>query len=209
MRPAAHCGLLLALAGQLAIVSVAHGQDELRVGTGTGLPGGSAKVALRVRDLAGTLLDEGDGPGLEIQGFALRIEYPAAAITSCDFFRAGVTSGQPPLMSSVGRGAGYCYVLFAFSETNAPLTFTLDRPPPGDTVGNFLLGLSPGLVLGDGFAVSAVASTAILDNGQGTLSETPQNGHLAIADGWVEVTTLVFQDGFESGDLTGWSEARP
>lgn len=206
MTRAARAALVLAALALLA--GAARGQDELRVGTGKGLPGGFAEAALTVRDLAGTLLDEGDGPGLEIQGFALRIEYPAASVTSCDFHQAGVTRGKPALMSSVGRGAGYCYVLFAFEEGAAPLLFTLGRAAPGDTVGNFRLGLAADLPLGSSFALTPVASTAILDNGQGTLSETPQNGHLAVAAGVVLITPEIFRDGFESGGLAVWSERR-
>lgn len=202
--------IILGLAGlaAVAISAAASAQDELRAGTGKGLPGRWAEVPLTVRDLGGTLLDEGDGPGLEIQGFALRIEYPAAAVTSCDFLQAGVTRAKPTLIGSTGRGSGYCYVLFAFQETTAPLTFRLGRPAPGDLVGNFRLGLAADLAVGTGFTVTTVPANALLDNGQGTLSESTTNGHLALVDGLVQVTAEIFRDAFEDGGIGDWSETR-
>lgn len=201
--PRAIVALLLAAA---AVPAAA--EDELSAGAGRGLAGRSAEIALSVRDRAGTLLDEGDGAGFEIQGFAVRIEYPAASVTSCDFVQAGVTLGKATLMSSVGRGAGYCYVLFAFAQDQAPLTFRLDRPAPGDLVGNFRLGLAASLALGESFAVTLVAATALLDNGEGTLSESVANGHLVLVAGSVTVSRAILADAFESGTLAGWSELR-
>lgn len=191
-----------------AVAPPAAAQDELSAGHGRCLPGRSADVALSVRDRAGTLLDEGDGAGFEIQGFAVRIEYPAASVTSCDFVQAGATLGKATLMSSVGRGAGYCYVLFAFAQDQAPLAFRLDRAAPGDLVGNFRLGIASSLALGDSFPVTLVAATALLDNGEGTLSESVANGHLVLVAGSVTVSRAILADAFESGTLAGWSEAR-
>ena len=94
-------------------------------------------------------------------------------MTSCDFFQAGVTLAKPTLMGSSGSGRATATCSSRSAQEPPLLAFRLGRAAPGDLVGNFRLGIArPCLALGASFTVTVARATALLDNGQGTLSES-------------------------------------
>jgi hypothetical protein len=166
-------------------------------------------VPLSIRDAAGTLLDEGSGPDGEIQGFAFRVDFaPFDEIAAVDFQQAGVTAGATPVFPVVQTFPDHAVVLLSFDETTDPLAFTLGAPPPGDLVGRLTFTLAAPLPPAAVIALTVQSMTATLVNGSATLSETVANGHLAVADGALR-SLLLFADGFESGDTSGWSVTVP
>ena len=202
MRTLAALTLFLALAGPPA----ASGQDVLGVAAIGGLPGQTRDVPVTIRDLAGTLLDEGDGTDLEIQGFAFRLDFaPSEHVTAVTFVQAGVTAGLTPVFPVITPAADHIIVLMSFDEGTAPLVFTLDAPPPGDLIGNLRFTLSAAAPLGTLITLNLAAASATLVNGAATLSETVANGHLALAAGAIVIQSLIFAGGFESGSFAGWS----
>jgi len=206
MRTLAALALALALAGALP----AGAQDVLGVDDAGSLPGQTRDVPVTIRDLAGTLLDEGDGPNLEIQGFAFRLDFaPAQHITAVTFVQAGVTAGHTPVFPVITPAADHIIVLMNFDEGTDPLLFTLDAPPPGNQIGSLRFTLSAGAPLGTLITLTLASASATLVNGAATLSETVANGHLALAAGSLEVTHNVFADGFESGERCAWSLSVP
>ncbi len=206
MRGRAALALVLALAGS----SSAGAQDVLGVAAIGGLAGQTRDVPVTIRDLAGTLLDEGDGTDLEIQGFAFRLDFaPAEHVTAVTFVLAGVTAGHTPVFPVIMPAADHISVLMNFDEGTDPLLFTLDAPPPGNQIGSVRFTLSAGAPLGTLITLTLAAASATLVNGAATLSETVANGHLVLADGSLLLTHDLFNDGFESGDRCAWSLSVP
>ncbi len=202
MRASAAAGLVLALAGVLP----ASAQDVLGVAAIGALPGQVRDVAVTVRDVGGTLLDEGDGPDLEIQGFAFRLDFaPAEHVTAVTFLQAGVTAGHTPLFPFISPQPDHIIVLMSFDETTDPLAFTLDAAPPGNVIGLLRFTLSGTAPLGTLINLTLASASATLVNGAATLSETVANGQLALSDGSILFGVEIFASGFESGNFSGWS----
>jgi len=195
--------LLLATAGVRA-------QDVLAVAALEGAPGQVRAVPVTVRDVAGTLLDEGDGPGLEIQGFAFRVDFaPAATVTAVTFVQAGVTAGRVPVFPIVSTYPDHIVVLMNFDESTDPLAFALGAPAPGDVVGELRFTIAAAAEPGTLMTLDLDAQGAALVNGPATLEESEANGQLELANGALVVDVSVFADGFESGNLDGWSQHQP
>lgn len=193
---------VLALAGAVS----AGAQDVLGVATVGAAPGQTRDVAVTVRDVAGTLLDEGDGIDLEIQGFALRVDLaPAGLVTPVTFLQAGVTAGHSPVFPVVTVQPDYVIVLMSFDETTDPLTFTLNAAPPGNLIGMLRFTLSPSAPLDMVVTLTIAQASATLVNGAATFSETIANGQLDLVDGEIVIQSLIFASGFESGNFAGWS----
>jgi hypothetical protein len=190
--------------GLLAAAIPAAAQDALSVGSAASAPGVTVSVPIFVRDVAGTTLDEGDGPDLEIQGYALRVDFaPPSAVAAVAFQRYAVTAAGTPTFEFVDPNADNIVVLLNFDEGTDPLAFVLDRPAPGDVVGRLRFTLdaaaAPGTV-----TLSVAAASATLVNDSATLSETVANGMLALGGGTIEVGDTLFADGFETGTLVAW-----
>ncbi len=206
MRTLACLAVALALAGS----SSAGAQDVLGVAAIGGLPGQTRDVPVTVRDVGGTLLDEGDGTNFEIQGFAFRLDFaPAQHISAVTFVQAGVTAGHTPVFPVITPAADHIIVLISFDEATDPLLFTLDAPSPGNLIGALRFTVSAGAPLGTLITLTLAPASATLVNGAATLSETVANGHLALAAGSILLTHEVFADGFESGDRCPWSLSVP
>ncbi len=205
-RRAGRAALLLALAG----LAPAGAQDLLGVADLGALPGQTRDIPVTVRDLAGTLLDEGDGLDLEIQGFAFRLDFaPAEQVSAVTFLLAGVTAGHTPVFPFISSQSDHIIVLMSFDETTDPLAFTLNAPAPGNVVGLLRFTLSAAAPLGTTVSLAFDPASATLVNGAATLSETVANGHLALVDGAITIDDAIFASGFESGDFTGWSSVAP
>lgn len=206
MRTLAAIALFVALAGP----PPAGAQDLLGVVAIGGLPGQTRDVPVTIRDLSGTLLDEGDGTNLEIQGFAFRLDFaPPEHVTAVTFVQAGVTAGLTPVFPVITSAADHIIVLMSFDEGTDPLLFTLDAPLPGDLIGLLRFTLASGAPLGASITLTFATASATLVNGAATLSETVGNGHLALAGASLSLTLDVFADGFESGDRCAWSLSMP
>lgn len=190
--------VLLALALAVGTPAGPIAPDEIALDRIAAEPGTVARVAVHVRDLEGTLLDEGDGPDREIQSFAFQVSFPAAFVDSVAFVQAGVTAGRTAFFSQVTPAADNIYVLKAFDEDTDALLFTLDAGPPGDVIGELEIGIDPAAPVGTRIALSLQAFNAALIDDSATESETTANGNLALRDGFVVVgSELIFGDGFE------------
>lgn len=185
-------------------------QDTLEVSWAAGDPGQPVAVPIYIRDVAGTLLDEGDGFNLEIQGFAFRVDFsPAEHVTALDFLQAGVTAGRTPILPVIEPHDEFIYVLLSFSEVTDPLDFTLDATRPGDLVGELILELSPTAPIGLYIDLLLDSTNGSLVNHDATLEETVANGHLRTISGTLTVTAYIFEDDFESGDTSAWTLVVP
>lgn len=200
---AALLGVLLGAAGAPLVAQ----SDQLAVPDWEALPATVVHLPVCVRDVSGTLLDEGAGTGLEIQGYAFRADFaPADAVDAIDFQLAGVTAGHVPIFPIVQLFADHIIVLMSFDEASDPLVFALDAAAPGNVVGELLVTLDPAYGLGTLITFTLETANAALVNGSATLSETVANGHLALAGGGLLLDDGVFADGFEGGDTGAWSQ---
>lgn len=172
--------------------------DVLAVGIKSADPGTTVRVPMRVRDLGGSLLNEGDGPDNEIQSFAFQVFFPPLHVDSIGFEHAGVTAGRTAFFSQVTPGADNIYVLKAFDEGSNPLAFTLDVAAPGNSIGELVIAIDPAAPVGSVIGLQLQALNAALIDDSATESETVANAHLTIADGLVYVgPELVFANSFE------------
>lgn len=172
--------------------------DELAVDRIVAQAGTVARVPVRVRDLGGTILNEGDGPDNEIQSFAFQVFFPAAFVDAANFVHAGVTAGRVAFFSQVTPAVDNIYVLKAFNETTNPLTFVLNAPLPGDVIGELEITIDPATPSGTQIPLTLQSLNAALIDNSATESETVANGNLALRHGNIVVgTELVFANGFE------------
>lgn len=207
----ARCPALAALALAICSAAAAGAQDSLSLPATEALPGTTRAVAVSVRDLAGTTLDEGDGANFEIQGFSFKVLFsPAASVTSVDFVQSGVTAGKNATFPVITPGVDNIFVILNFDVETDPLAFTLDAAAPGNTIGELLFTISPSATLGSTILLTIDSSgNAALVNDAATLSETAANGQLALVNGSIFLDGDVFENGFEDGDRCGWSASVP
>lgn len=185
--------LLLVAAG-----AVASSADELAVAEVLGAAGTQAVVPVYVRDVGGTLLNEGDGADNEIQSFAFQVLFPQAFVDAATFVHAGVTLGRNAFFSQVTPGSGSLYVLKAFNEASDPLAFTLDAPAPGDQIGSILISIDAATPSGTAIDLQLQAFNAALIDASATESETVANGQLLLRHGRIVVgSQQIFGNGFE------------
>lgn len=172
--------------------------DELALGSLLAAPGTQARVPVHVRDVAGTLLNEGDGADREIQSFAFQVAFPPDWVDAVTFVHAGVTAGRSAFFSQVTPGAGTLTVLKSFNEASQPLAFVLDAPAPGDLIGEILVDIDPATPDGTAIALTLQAFNAALVDASATESETVGNGHLLLRNATLVVgQQQLFRNGFE------------
>jgi len=176
--------------------------DLLGLDVVTATPGGTAVVPLRVRDLAGTPLDEGTGDA-EIQGYGVRVDFDPAVVESVTFAQAGATAGLEPISPIVQIETDHAVILLLFRQD---LALTLDPPEPGEAVGELTFTVRAGAPLGTA-PITIDPAGAILVNGDATLAESAARGTLELRSGGLRVVDpdAIFVDGFESGDTSAWS----
>jgi hypothetical protein len=203
--PAAAVALLVVVAA----TPCARAQDRLSIESVLGLPGQTVQVRVYLRDVAGTTLDEGSGPDHEIQGFSFRANFPATWVTSVSWQQAGVTLGKTPVFTFIDPASDHITVLLSFDESTNPLVFTLNKPPPGDVIGNLSFGIHGSAPLGTAIPITVVADTATLSNHSGLLGETVANGMLAVGNGSIGLGNAIFANGFEGGSTCAWSARHP
>jgi len=189
--------IALALCAGLSAGPVAP--DELSIAQVTGPAGTVVRVPVRVRDLGGTILNEGDGPDNEIQSFAFQIAFPATFVDASNFVHAGVTAGRTAFFSQVTPNADNIVVLKSFNETTNALVFTLNAPLPGDVIGELEITIDPAAPNGTLIPLTLQTNNAALIDASATESETVANGNLLLRNGSITVgfVELIFGNGFE------------
>ena len=90
----------------LAAALPAAAQDVLTVGTTSASAGSTVAVPLYLQDVSNTPLGSDAGPGNRIQAISLQIGFPAIAVTSASFTRAGVLAGLTPSYEQTVNGNG-------------------------------------------------------------------------------------------------------
>lgn len=171
-----------------ANLSYGSGADVITLGSGTVVAGSSISVPIHVRDLAFTPLGSDRASGERIQGLALRINFPAGALTAGSIVPAGITAGLTPLFgpSSTFDASSINY-LVSYHEGSNPVPFALDAAAPGDLVA--MLNVT---VAGDypaGALPLAFASATELSNQAGTIAENSGNGLLVRNDASLTVSS--------------------
>ncbi|MCC7257569.1 MAG: dockerin type I repeat-containing protein, partial [Gammaproteobacteria bacterium] len=186
------------LLGSARVPPAASTPDELALAGLLAAAGTQARVPVYVRDVAGTLLDEGDGPDHEIQSFAFQIVFPPTFVDAVTFVHAGVTAGRTAFFSQVTPGPGNLTVLKSFDEQSQPLSFTLDHAAPGDLIGEILIDIDPAAPDGSAIGLTLQAFNAALVDASATESETVANGHLVLRNASLVVgPQQLFRNGFE------------
>src|SRR5260370_41057869 len=84
----------------------AAAQDVLTIGTTSASAGSAVAVPLSLQDLNGTPLGTDAGAGNRIQAISFQISFPAIAVTSASFTRAGVLAGLTPSYEQPVNGTG-------------------------------------------------------------------------------------------------------
>jgi hypothetical protein len=166
--------------------------DMVTVGTITAVPGATVDIPVYIRDASGTPLGLDQPPGSRIQSYALTVNYsPASAVSAITFTRGGITVPLTPLFEASPSAPGTVSLLDAFQESTNLVPFTLNAATPGNQVAALHVSISP--LAPGGSAITLVLDPTLtqLANQDGTLTETTTAGSLLLANGAVNVTTLV------------------
>lgn len=203
----------------LATALSAAAQDSLTTGTTSASAGSTVAVPIYLRDVSGTPLGSDAGAGNRIQAISFQISFPALAVTSASFTRAGALAGLTPALDQTVNGSGSIGWVGQFNESTQPIPLTINAAVPGNRIGTLMLTLANGLPNGLAIALTFQPGNTLLSNQGGTLSETTSSG-LAITNGSITIggattTTAIGTAPNPSGigqsvTLTGWvSSATP
>jgi hypothetical protein len=128
-------------------------------------------VPLYVQDVSGTPLGTDASPGNRIQAISFQISFPAIAVTSASFTRAGALAGLTPAVEQTANGSGSIGWLASFKESTQPIPLTINAAIPGNRIGTLLLTLANGLANGLTVALTFKPGNTLLSNQGGTLEE--------------------------------------
>jgi hypothetical protein len=186
--------------------AIGASQDVMTIGSSEEPlnPGELIVVPVYVRDTGGTALDADAGTDRKIQDLSITVEYsPAAAVAAIDINRAGITSGLiTDFETDYGLGNRQSLIV-AFSESTAPLPFSLDSQLPGDLVAEVSILLRTEAGPNPYLRLNLVTTTSALGNSTGTIAETESNRQLILVSGSYGQLEI-FSDGFESGFTDSW-----
>jgi hypothetical protein len=138
----------------LAAALPAAAQDVLTVGTTSASAGSTVAVPLYLQDVTGTPLGTDAGAGNRIQAISFQISFPALAVTSASFTRAGVLAGLTPSFEQTVNGSGSIGWLGSFMESTQPIPLTANAAIPGNRIGTLMLTLASGLTNGSAIALT-------------------------------------------------------
>ena len=194
----------------LGVAGAAVGQqDVVTVGTVTA-NGSVVDVPVSIRDVAGTPLGIDRPAGSKIQAFSIKVTYaPASAVQSVTFSRAGITAGLSPTSEFSPSTPGAISYLGTFQESTNPIPFSLNAPPPGNTVAHLVFNLSASAAPGSSISLTLDSSLTQLtdDGGTAATKETTSNGTLALVDGSIAIPQPTLQLNPSAQDVTPGNSA--
>ncbi|HEX3067832.1 MAG TPA: Ig-like domain repeat protein [Thermoanaerobaculia bacterium] len=162
-------------------------QDVLTIGTTSASAGSTVAVPVYLRDVTGTPLGTDAGSGNRIQSLSIQVSFPAVAVTSATFARAGALAGLSPSFEQTVNGNGTIGWLGQFVESTQPIPLTANAPLPGNRIGTLTLTLASGLANGSTIALTFSPENTLLSNQGGTLSETTLNNGLNLTNASITI----------------------
>jgi len=179
----------LFLVTNIFLAGIAAAQDVITVGTATADDGPTVDIPVYLRDVSGTPLGVDHPAPARIQAFSIRVTYPASAVSSVTFSRAGITAGLTPVFETAPASSGAISLLASFQQSTNPIPFTSNAPAPGDLIAHLVFTLSSSVTPGSDIALTLDAATTQLtdDGGTAATKETAGNGHLALVDGSIHI----------------------
>jgi len=172
----------------LAALPLFAASDALTVGTLNATSGSVAAVPVYVRDVSGSPLGMDQSTDNRIQGIGFKITYaPTSAVSSATFAHDGVLQGLTPLYETVLTPAGAVGYVGSFAQSTNPIPLGLDAATPGNLIGYLNVTIPQGVATGTTITLTVEPVTATLSNQGGTVSETGNNGKLAITNGTITI----------------------
>jgi len=179
--------LVLALT-LLSALPLFAASDGLTVGTLTATSGSVAAVPVYVRDISGSPLGMDQSAANRIQGIGFKITYsPTSAVSGATFARGGVLQGLTPLYETVLTPPGAVGYVGSFAQSTNPIPFDLNAAAPGNLIGYLNVTIPQGVATGTVITLTMEPETATLSNQGGTVTETGNNGKLAITNGTITI----------------------
>jgi hypothetical protein len=171
----------------LAAALPAAAQDVLTVGTTSASAGSTVAVPIYLRDVSGTPLGTDAGAGNRIQAISFQITFPALAVTSASFTRAGALAGLTPSFEQTPSGNGSIGWLGSFMESTQPIPLTVNAASPGNRIGTLMFNLASGLPNGLIVGLTFKPANTDLSNQAGTVDETASNSWLSLTNGSITI----------------------
>ena len=112
--------------------------DVITLGEAEGMPGDEVRIPLYIQDVSGTPLDS-DDPGNEIAAWTIQFSDDNEYYQITDVERAGITAEFEPSLEQFHDGNNTWTVIYNTSAGNPPPGFTLDKPEPGDLIGELVV----------------------------------------------------------------------
>lgn len=156
----------------------ASGQDVLTIGSASGPSGASIAIPISILDRSGTSLGIDASASNRIQGFAFKVTFDAAAVSSVTFTRVGIAASATPLFQTTLQGDGWISVVVTFSQ---PLALDLNTTSPGNRIGMLTV------VANSTTTLRFDPPSAVLSNQAGTTQESVAAGNLSLVNGSVTI----------------------
>lgn len=156
----------------------ASGQDVLTIGTASGPSGAPIAVPISILDRSGTSLGIDAAVSNRIQGFAFKVMFDDAVVSSVTFTRVGIAASGTPLFQTTLQGDGWISVVVTFSQ---PLALDLNTTSPGNRIGVVTV------VANSTSTLRFDPPSAVLSNQAGTTQESVAAGNLSLVNGSVTI----------------------
>ena len=172
-------------------------KDVLTLGEINANAGETIRLPLYLQDVSGTPLDA-DDPGNEIAAWTIQFSADNDYYHITGVERAGVAAGLEPYLEQFHDGNNTWTVIYNTSAGNPPPVFALDKPAPGDLIGELVITLSDEAE-GD-LLVETLDAT--LSNEAGTVGEYLPDT-LDVVAGTIHVSPL-YGDVSDNGIITAY-----
>ncbi|MBM3242358.1 choice-of-anchor D domain-containing protein, partial [Candidatus Poribacteria bacterium] len=176
-------------------------QDVITLDNAEGMPGAEVRIPLYIQDVNDTPLDA-DNANNKIAAWTLQFSADNEYYQITGVERVGITTGLTPYLEQFDNGNNTWTVIYNTSAGNPPPAFTLDKPAPGDLIGQLVVKIADTEVDEDTpVPVEIMSTTTMLSNETGTVGESVSGGTLQLVGG--TLTILSFKCGDTNGDKVG------
>lgn len=173
--------------------------DIITLGNAEDLPNTEVRIPLYIRDVSETPLDADDA-GNEIAAWSIQFA-TNENYEITDVERAGITESLEPGYEQFFKATNTWSVIYNTSAGKPPPKFTLDKPSPGDLVGNLVVNIADMTITEDLVVSVEMTQNTTLSNEGGTVGESVSDGTLQFVNG--ELTILAFICGDTNGNRIG------
>ena len=199
--------VLFGLSILIAASCPAFAGDLVALGSERVLPGETAMIPIYAVDASATALGGDQALDLQIQGLSIGVRPNSSFASAPTFVAAGPLASLTPLVETTVTAGGTTSWVTAFHPVNDPVSLPLDT---STVIGMLSVPVSASTPLGTVIDLQLAPAFTAFSNAGGTVMLNGSNNGLTLTDGSILVeSTPLFEDSFESGDVSAWSASFP